>query len=88
MNIQDAIRTINDLSPVFDMTGVGGGRVITDDELRRLSLAAETLRKISGIKKLDYLVNAIPEVAANALTVYLGSMHESTERMIAARKAG
>ena len=88
MNIQDAIRTINDLSPVFDMTGVGGGRAITDDELRRLSLASKTLHGISGIKKLDYLTKAIPEVAANALTVKLGTMHESAERMIAARKVG
>jgi hypothetical protein len=86
MNIQDSIRTINNLAPVFDMSGVGGERPITDDELRLLSQAAKNLHGISGLKKLDYLTKAIPEVAANALTVHLGSMHESAERMIEARK--
>lgn len=86
MNIQDAIRTVNDLNPVFDMSGLNGNRAITDDELKRLSLAAKTLHKISGIKKVEYLTNAIPEVAANALTVKLGMMHENAERMISARR--
>lgn len=88
MNIQDAIRIINDLNPVFDMSGVGGGRPITDEELRRLSQAAKALHAISGTKKLEYLTKAIPEVAASALTIKLGSIHEGAERMIAARKAG
>lgn len=92
MNIEDTIKVdnaigvVNELSPIFDMSGLNNNRPITNAELRRLRAASKVLWKTSNIKTLGYLTKTMPEIASSALTIKLGTIHESANRMIEARK--
>lgn len=93
MNIYDAIEVVEDLSPVFDMTGIGNNRVIEDEELAKLAKACEVIRnklvnKTNCWDVTDLLARSYgsSEIINNMVVIGFGMKAESAKRMLDRRR--